>query len=81
MTDRELIVVRGNKHGKYDATFACAAHEDARNSYVAIDVTDGQISDRTVYRASQRAALERRMCDPAYRAVSVDMEGPHFTIK
>ena len=73
MADRELIVVRGDKHGNYDATFACAAHQDARKSYVAIEAVDGQIGERTIYRSSERAALERRMRDPAYRAVSVDM--------
>ena len=68
----ELLVVRGATDNSLDPTFACASHSSMRNAYVAIEVDDGNVVDRTLYRSSERVKLERQMNDAKYGSVLVD---------
>ena len=57
-----LVVVRGSYRGT-DPTFACIAHNTVKNQYAAIELTDGRVTDRTLYRSSERRALEKHLAD------------------
>ena len=71
MTDLSLLVVRG-KTSELDPTFLSVARSQLRNHYVALDVRDGRVESRTLYRASERPLLESRLEDRKYGSVAVD---------
>ena len=67
-----LVVVRGAYRGT-DPTYACLTHDVREGHYGSFEILDGRVQNRTVYRASERAALERRMAEAnAFDAVYVD---------
>ena len=68
---KDLIVVRGSYRGS-DPVFNCVAHDTRPGHYVALDVTNGCVTRRRLYRAAERRAVETLLTDPSYEHVLVD---------
>lgn len=71
MTDRSLLIVRGGRN-EPDPTFSCIAHSTDTGGYVAIELENGLVTNRTLYRGSERKTLETLADSPTYTSVYAD---------
>ena len=71
MTDRSLLIVRGGRN-ESDPTFSCIAHSTDTGGYVAIELENGIVTNRTLYRGSERKTLETLAESPTYTSVYAD---------
>ena len=69
-----LAVFRGaSDEGRYDPTFACVSHTPDGGKYVALEITDSGVQNRTFYRASDLDSLHKQMENNKYTSVYMDM--------
>ena len=74
MADTSLIIVRGARNAdEYDPTFSCMSHAKDGKQYAAIELENGKVVERKLFRGSQRRELERIARSDKYTAVYADM--------
>lgn len=71
MTDRSLLIVRGGRN-EPDPTFSCIAHSTDTGMYAAIEFENGLVTNRTLFRGSERKALEKMANSSTYTSVYAD---------
>ncbi len=71
MTDRSLLIVRGGRN-EPDPTFSCIAHSTDTGMYAAIEFENGLVTNRTLFRGSERKTLEKMAKSPTYTSVYAD---------
>ena len=79
MTDRSLLIVRGGRN-EPDPTFSCIAHSTNMGEYVAIELENGIVTNRTLYRGSERKTLESLAENPMYTSVYADKRTEHHLL-
>lgn len=69
MTD--LVIVRG-KHSGYDPVYTSIAHDTRPGHYATIEIANGAVKERRLYRASERKLLEARLDERTFGRILVD---------